>query len=122
MRFLIAALVAVFFYPSAGASAERSICGSHAMVAGHLARQWGETVSWRGLAGGNLVELYTVAPEVAQGTAPGGVPGAAPGAVPRGVEGGWTLVMTRPDGVACFVASGRDGETVRPATGADRPS
>ncbi len=110
MRFLIAALVAVFLCPSAGASAERSICGSHAMVAGHLARQWGETVSWRGLAGGNLVELYTVAPGVAQGTAP------------RGVEGGWTLVMTRPDGVACFVASGRDGETVRPATGADRPS
>ncbi len=106
MRFLIAALVAVFLCPSAGASAERSICGSHAMVAGHLARQWGETVSWRGLAGGNLVELYTVAPGVAS---------------PEGTEGGWTLVMTRPDGVACFVASGRDGETVRPATGGDRP-
>ncbi len=98
MRCLIATLVAVFLCPSAGASAERSICGSHAMVAGHLARQWGETVSWRGLAGGNLVELYTAS------------------------NGGWTLVMTRPDGVACFVASGRDGETVRSATGGDQPS
>ncbi len=38
MRYLIAALAAVFLWPS-GASAERSICGSHAMVAGHLARQ-----------------------------------------------------------------------------------
>ena len=110
MRYLIAALVAAISYPSAGTSAERSICGSHAMVAGHLARQWGETVSWRGLAGGNLVELYTV------------VPGAAPGLAPGAVDGGWTLVMTRPDGVACFVASGRDGEAIRPATDGEQPS
>ncbi len=109
MRCLIAAFVAILLTPSAVGSAERSICGSHAMVAAHLARQWGETVSWRGLAGGNLLELYTVAPGATQGDAPGGV------------EGGWTLVMTRPDGVACFVASGRDGEAIRPAPGGDRP-
>ncbi len=98
MRCLIVAVVAVLIGSSAGGSAERSICGSHAMVAGHLARQWGETVSWRGLAGGNLVELYTAA------------------------NGGWTLVITRPDGVACLVASGRDGEAIRPATEGDHPS
>ena len=98
MRCLIAAFVAVLLAPSTSVTAERSICGSHAIVAGYLARQWRETVSWRGLAGGNLVELYTAA------------------------DGGWTLVMTRPDGVACFIASGRDGESTRPTTDGEHPS
>ncbi len=96
--FWLAAVASALICLSAAASAQRSICGSHKAVAEHLANHWGEAVRWRGLTGGMLIELYTAK------------------------DGGWTLVMTRPDGVACFAAAGRDGEAIERAVDGEEKS
>ena len=56
-----------------------------------IRRLAGPRAKSRVVTGGMLVELYTAK------------------------DGSWTLVTTRPDGVACFAAAGRDGEAIERA-------
>lgn len=62
------------------------ICGARDVIAGHLAAKYGEQPAFGGLASdGVVLELF----------------------VSR--LGSWTIIATRPDGVACVVASGVAG-------------
>lgn len=66
-------------------------CGPHDMMAGALAKQFGEAPHAMGLAQDNTVmELY-VAP-----------------------TGTWTLTVTLPDGMTCLIAAGDNFEAVPP--------
>lgn len=78
---LIAALGAAFSF----AAHAQSVCGPREAVTGALERQYAERPFARGLGdNGNLIEVW-----------------AAP-------DGGFTILMTAPNGVACLMAAGKD--------------
>ncbi|QFU07853.1 hypothetical protein PARPLA_02141 [Rhodobacteraceae bacterium THAF1] len=69
--------------------AEGARCAPRDVVLAHLAKKYGESRRSIGLAGNGFV-VETFASE----------------------GGSWTVVMTRPDGISCLVASGEHFETV----------
>ena len=86
-RFLLAALVAAFFVPTANAQPQ---CANRAEILALLAEQYGETVVAMGFSGPALMEVY--ASEI----------------------GSWTILFTpRPD-VSCIMASGEAWEAIEP--------
>ncbi len=67
-------------------------CGPHDAVTSHLAAKYAERREMVGLASNNMMmELYVAD------------------------SGTWTLIVTRPDGITCLVASGTDAELVSDA-------
>ena len=65
-------------------------CGPHAAVTTHLAAKFGESRTMMGLAANQMVvEVFVNAD-----------------------SGSWTIIVTRPDGVTCLVASGSDADVV----------
>lgn len=96
MRLFTAALVAVFFVaaPATAQMFPRSVrvpCSGPAFLPGLLARNYGESVTGQGIAGGALVQQW------------------------RNREtGSWTILLILPDGVACALASGDDWMDVDP--------
>ncbi len=94
---LAAALVAAFSLPAGDAEAAR-VCGPRETIAKRLADGYGERPAAAGVTrAGSLIELY-VAP-----------------------SGSFTLVVTRPDGLACLLAAGEGwGRTRRPASANDK--
>lgn len=69
----------------------QGLCGSHEDIVKKLASGFKEVRAGWGLAGNNgLVELYV------------------------SETGGWSVLITRPNGLTCMVASGQDWEIVEP--------
>jgi len=85
-KFVIAALLSLTLAGSALAEAQ---CASHEEVANILLKEYGETVSFMGIAqDGNLMEMYT------------------------SEKGTWTLTVTLPSGLTCLVAGGEQFQTL----------
>ncbi len=85
---LIAALWAAFSWPAAA----QSVCAGRAQVLDYLTRHYSEQRIALGVAGaGGVIELL---------------------ARPDG--GTWTLIVSRPDGSACVLATGEDWQRVSP--------
>ncbi len=88
IRYLIAALVAVFSFPAAGQNA----CGPREKMVATLLERYGEHPVSAGLEySGRVLEIYT--------TADGET---------------WTLVLNSPDGISCVVAAGINWQSATP--------
>ena len=77
---------------AAGPAAAQSQCGPADQVLEGLAAQWGEYVAFMGIAANGLPLEIMLNP----------------------ATGSWTALVLLPDGVACVLASGDDGERVAP--------
>ncbi len=65
-------------------------CGPHAAVTTHLAAKYGESRAMMGLAANQtVVEVFV-----------------------NSDSGSWTIIVTRPDGVSCLVASGTNADVI----------
>ncbi|MEM8786921.1 MAG: hypothetical protein AAGE76_01525 [Pseudomonadota bacterium] len=62
----------------------RAVCGDRTTIAARLTQRFGETLASTGLTKGQLVEVWR-----------------------SPTKGNWTVLMTRPNGVSCIMASGR---------------
>lgn len=84
MRFLAAVLVlALNLWPHTAAAQQRQLCAPRDKLVEKLAQEFGEAPSAGGIDGaGNLMEILT------------------------GPKGSWTLLIVRPDRMACIVGSG----------------
>ena len=84
MRVLLVAFVAAFLVSDAAA---QSICVDRGVALRQLQQRYGESPTALGLASnGNVVELFT------------------------SKTGSWTIIVTRPSGTSCVVASGANWE------------
>lgn len=91
LPFFAAAIAAALVSPAGAAGP----CYPRDAIRAHLAERYGERPAGVGLAGGLLVELLTR---------------------PDGAS--WTILVIRPDGLACPVAAGEDWKAVNePAPG-----
>lgn len=89
-----AAVIILFTLSIAAASAQR-VCGSRHDLIRQLQDQFGERPAGHGvLADGRLVELVVSS------------------------DGGWSLLVTRPDGTTCLVAAGVDWQRIESKTSA----
>ena len=89
-----AALVAAFLLSAIGTAEAQAICGPHGEVVKKLQGDFKEARAGLGLAGnGGLVELFV------------------------SEKGGWSVLVTRPDGQTCLVAAGENWEIVKPNFG-----
>ena len=74
----------------AQAAAPQAPCGSHAEISGKLADRFSEAATGIGLTSkGNVIEIFT-----------------------SGDGETWSIVMTRPDGTSCLMASGSAWEAI----------
>jgi hypothetical protein len=84
---LISGLALLASSPATG----QGLCGPHEEIVKKLAQGYKEARAGWGLAGNNgLVELYV------------------------SEAGGWSILITRPNGLTCLVAAGRNWEIVEP--------
>lgn len=88
MKYLTAALVAVFLWPQAATANQN--CASHEAIVTQLEQKFGERLAGFGIDGrGNMIEFY-FSPE----------------------NRTWTFVFTNPDGKTCLGAAGGEWQPV----------
>ncbi len=88
-RILTAALLFGMVGQAPPALAKPPPCGPHKLFADQLKNRYDEAFTAGGLQAGNLFEIWS-----------------------SSEKGTWTVLVTRPDGVTCAVASGTDWFTV----------
>ncbi len=82
-------LLSIPFIPAASA---QSVCGTHQLVAEKLKQSYDEQLTGAGLShNGGMIEVYS------------------------SPDGTWTIVLTRPDGISCLMASGELWESMAPS-------
>jgi hypothetical protein len=87
---VIAIAIALMIMAATAGNAQGAQCWPREALLGHLADTYGETLRGMGLtAADQVLEVYAAE-----------------------VTGTWTIVVTRPDGLACMVASGEAYEAV----------
>ncbi len=79
-----------FLLAATQAEAQGRNCGPHGAVTAHLAEKFNESRTMMGLAANQMVIEVFVNAE----------------------SGSWTIIVTRPDGVTCLVASGSNADVI----------
>ncbi len=91
MRKVLIGLVSGLALLTASPATAQAVCGPHGEVVKKLEGDFKEARAGLGLAGnGGLVELYV------------------------SEKGGWSVLVTRPNGMTCLVAAGENWEIVKP--------
>ena len=91
MRKVLIGLVSGLALLAASPATAQAVCGPHGEVVKKLEGDFKEARAGLGLAGnGGLVELFV------------------------SEKGGWSVLVTRPNGVTCLVAAGENWEIVKP--------
>ena len=91
MKKLLVGLIAGLTLLASSPATAQAICGPHGEVVKKLEGDFKEARAGLGLAGnGGLVELFV------------------------SEKGGWSVLVTRPDGQTCLVAAGENWEIVKP--------
>ena len=91
MKKVIIGLVSALTLLAASPATAQAVCGPHGDVVKKLEGDFKEARAGLGLAGnGGLVELFV------------------------SEKGGWSVLVTRPNGVTCLVAAGENWEIVKP--------
>lgn len=87
MRILLAAVMAAFFVSTA--HAQQPICGARTDLVDILRSEYGETLSALGVINGGRVLEVHISP-----------------------SGGWTILITREDGMSCVDATGEAWQNI----------
>lgn len=91
MKKVILGLVSGLALFAASPATAQAVCGPHGDVVKKLEGDFKEARAGLGLAGnGGLVELFV------------------------SEEGGWSVLVTRPDGMTCMIAAGDNWEIMKP--------